>query len=66
MLFVHGNQKMSVFAFRRKHFYNKIAFCKKQITKKIAFRKKQINILSDDIESPRGNKLPLWMVGLMY
>lgn len=55
MLFVHDIQKMSVFAFRRKHFYNKIAFCKKQI-----------NILADDIESPRGHKLPLWMVGLMY
>ena len=23
-------------------------------------------VLADDIESPRGNKLPLWMVGLMY
>ena len=23
-------------------------------------------ILADDIESPHGNKLPLWMVGLMY
>jgi len=23
-------------------------------------------ILADDIESPRGNKLPLWMIGLMY
>ena len=23
-------------------------------------------ILADDIESPHGNKLPLWMVGLIY
>ncbi len=23
-------------------------------------------ILADDIETPRGNKLPLWMIGLMY
>ena len=23
-------------------------------------------VLADDIESPRGNKLPLWMIGLMY
>lgn len=23
-------------------------------------------VLADDIESPRGNKLPLWMVGMMY
>lgn len=23
-------------------------------------------VLADDIESPRGNKLPLWMMGLMY
>lgn len=23
-------------------------------------------VLADDIESPRSNKLPLWMIGLMY
>ena len=23
-------------------------------------------ILADDIESPRGNKLPLWMIGFLY
>lgn len=23
-------------------------------------------VLADDIESPRGNKLPLWMIGMMY
>lgn len=23
-------------------------------------------VLADDIESPRGNKLPLWMIGLLY
>ena len=23
-------------------------------------------VLADDIEYPRGNKLPLWMIGLLY
>jgi hypothetical protein len=23
-------------------------------------------VLADDIESPRGNKLPLWMIGMLY
>lgn len=23
-------------------------------------------VLSDDIEMPRGNKLPLWMIGFLY
>lgn len=25
-----------------------------------------LNATSMDIESPRGNKLPLWMLGMMY
>ena len=76
---IHNNKNLSTFAFCKKHITDKTAFCKKQYNNKMQkpdkiYLEKAFDqiadlpksfVLTDDIKSPCGNKLPLWMVGMM-